>query len=623
MYLLDTSTLHLHAFFDPDVPYYAILSHRWEEGEVLYQDIRNGTAESKPGYAKVRGCCDLARSEGWDYVWLDSCCIDKASSVELSEAINSMFRWYEEAQVCYAYLSDVPHPYKAYEPDEDRYMTDFRESEWFTRGWTLQELLAPRTVVFYDKYWSEIGTRSSLENTIRSFTNINCEFTEFKSASVAQKMSWAALRQTTRLEDVAYCLLGLFDINMTTIYGEGWNAFTRLQLKILSTTHDESIFAWTEVASSLVDQKSKERGLLANSPAEFLPSANIRRRDTTDRLPSYSITNRGLRMEQQLLINSEELKIFPAYAKGLYVAVLNCSPAGSDDYLGVYLQRKRTDDDFVRVQSSQLITIETSVLEELRPRTRIVYVRQIQTPARGTALQHIFRVDMTSAYKHGYQRPLYEASRPIELSLPTESFYEHLLTYEAPLDEPTWVIYSFKNRKENDNFDVVLSHNERHVGVNIVAAPVRFDRSKKNFTTTGTGTSSPRHLRVSDRISQILPSGNSVSVTLRNGRDAGVQRYLITVSIDPDGDLPWPDGVGVPRPILASKVDPTTKKLLEMATEISETEEVLVSRPKRPLSDHAEGTITPADLHPSPIPEPSYARSSHPLFRLRENRSSV
>lgn len=173
--------------------------------------------------------------------WIDSCCIDKTSSAELSEAINSMFKWYQKAQVCYAYLSDVA---SARQNPSDRY-SDFRLTKWFTRGWTLQELLAPSSVEFCDCNWVEIGTKLSLQNEVSKVTGISIEhLQDYSAASVAQKLSWASLRATTRREDEAYCLMGLFDVNMPTLYGEGDKAFLRLQLEILSQTDDESLFAW-------------------------------------------------------------------------------------------------------------------------------------------------------------------------------------------------------------------------------------------------------------------------------------------------------------------------------------------------------------------------------------------
>jgi hypothetical protein len=140
MRLLDTSTITLHEFLDANVPDYAILSHRWNLEEVSFQDLQSGKGIRMTGYAKVSSCCAQAKKDGWRYVWIDSCCIDKSSSAELSEAINSMYKWYEKAQICYAYLSDVPGS----EMDHDRIGSAFRLSQWLRRGWTLQERLAPK-----------------------------------------------------------------------------------------------------------------------------------------------------------------------------------------------------------------------------------------------------------------------------------------------------------------------------------------------------------------------------------------------------------------------------------------------------------------------------------------------
>jgi hypothetical protein len=135
-----------------------------------------------------------------------------------------MYRWYQESQVCYAYLCDVP----AGDVVGGDQLSDFRNSQWFTRGWTLQELLAPNMIIFFDKAWGEIGTKASLSKPIKVITGID-DLYNFRSASVAQKMSWAARRKTTRVEDRAYSLMGIFNIHMPTLYGEGERAFLRLQ----------------------------------------------------------------------------------------------------------------------------------------------------------------------------------------------------------------------------------------------------------------------------------------------------------------------------------------------------------------------------------------------------------
>ena len=286
MRLIHTSTHSLHEFHGENSPPYAILSHTWGEEEVTFRDFEIPGSKTLAGYSKISKCCALARSDGWEYLWVDTCCIDKSSSTELSEAINSMYQWYLRAEVCYAYLSDVTS------------LEDFPSSRWFRRGWTLQELLAPEKVLFYNGDWRELGTRRSLENLICSATAIDRNNLlhfgrndNYPRASVAQIMSWAARRETTRLEDRAYSLMGLFDINMPLLYGEGMKAFRRLQEMILRQTSDESLFAWR-------DKKLKVSGLLAQSPDAFADSGNIRPRTFPQlyRRPS-AITNRGVEID--------------------------------------------------------------------------------------------------------------------------------------------------------------------------------------------------------------------------------------------------------------------------------------------------------------------------------------
>ncbi|KAM7185619.1 Heterokaryon incompatibility protein (HET) domain containing protein [Rhypophila sp. PSN 637] len=256
MRLLHTDTLELCTFFGTYIPRYAILSHTWEDEEVTFEDMKPaGNASGLKGYAKIREAAKLARTEYIDYIWIDTCCIDKSSSAELSEAINSMFTWYQKAWVCYAYLSDVkrcPDP----GPSKSRLDT-VRRSRWFTRGWTLQELIAPLRLVFYDCHWDRINDRYELASVIEETTGIRQQVVtghlRLSTVSAAEKMSWAAKRETTRAEDIAYCLLGLFDINMPLLYGEGpIKAFTRLQQEFLRGSDDESIFACTEAFYGLL-----------------------------------------------------------------------------------------------------------------------------------------------------------------------------------------------------------------------------------------------------------------------------------------------------------------------------------------------------------------------------------
>jgi hypothetical protein len=284
MRLLDTATLQLKEFIDDEQPRkmgYAILSHRWEDEEVLFADVQSGQAKSRKGYAKLQGCCRIAREDGFRWVWIDTCCIDKSSSAELSEAINSMFRWYENASVCYAYLSDVQATTFSASATATAKNPLESPSAWFYRGWTLQELLAPEEVVFYSREWIELGTKRTLSDALVRWTFIDplalSKRRQLKSFSVAQRMSWAAKRKTTRLEDEAYSLLGLFDINMPLLYGEGRRAFARLQEQILARTNDMSILAWTNASDEIgfVDELTDIKGhfvsLLARGTHNFNP----------------------------------------------------------------------------------------------------------------------------------------------------------------------------------------------------------------------------------------------------------------------------------------------------------------------------------------------------------------
>ena len=212
------------------------------------------------------------------------CCIDKTSSAELSEAINSMYEWYSSADVCYAFLHDVDD---SEDPRESS--SAFRTSTWFTRGWTLQELIAPVEVVFVSKDWRMIGMRRTLASTIEQVTAVDVDIllhrAPLDSVSVARRMSWAANRKTTRVEDEAYSLMGIFGIFMATIYGEGRHAFIRLQEEILKRIPDQTIFAWgyfmnplAASQSSIHDivpgQHSSSR-LLAQSPSWFARSSSV------------------------------------------------------------------------------------------------------------------------------------------------------------------------------------------------------------------------------------------------------------------------------------------------------------------------------------------------------------
>jgi hypothetical protein len=275
MRLLNTQTLKLTEFYGSDIPEYAILSHTWgpDGEEVSFKDIQEdrSTWNHKQGATKVTDFCRLADMRGYDWVWIDTCCIDKSSSAELSEAINSMYQWYKESHVCFVYLSDVTD------------IDSFRKSRWFTRGWTLQELLAPTTTEFYDKRWAELGNKMEMKGIISATSGIEADalIGRFQPDryTAAVKMSWASTRTTTRVEDRAYSLLGIFGVNMPLLYGEGIRAFQRLQEEILRVTEDYTLFAWVDGSAPRFEGAQltmNHAPVLASTPSNFrYPSRNF------------------------------------------------------------------------------------------------------------------------------------------------------------------------------------------------------------------------------------------------------------------------------------------------------------------------------------------------------------
>ena len=355
MRLLNSSNCQLEDF-DPDkIPDYAILSHTWRKHEVSFPDMKNGGAEGKVEYDKIQQSCRQPVAQECGYIWIDTCCIDKSSSAELSEAINSMYSWYEKAKTCYAYLADVPAT-----SGIEKQKAAFANSRWFKRGWTLQELVAPsKEMVFLSSEWIEIGTKETLCEEIAAKTGISVSIltgTPFRTASIAKRMSWASGRETTRPEDIAYCLMGLFDINMPMLYGEGEKAFIRLQEEIIKNSDDQSLFAWTNPTK---DAKLP-CGLLASSPSRFANSGDVMPYSEWGSSAPFSTSNKGLRIELHLSPH-----------EGFYVAALNCPvPPKYDNFLGIFLKRVFTgSEQYVRVKSDVLGDIK------LRGNIQTVYVR--------------------------------------------------------------------------------------------------------------------------------------------------------------------------------------------------------------------------------------------------------
>jgi hypothetical protein len=290
MRLLNTNDLTLQ-HMSTDIPNYAVLSHTWEDAEVTFADMQDLTIATKlRGFAKVLEAAQIARAHDYNWIWIDTCCIDKTNNLELSESINSMFTYYKNSGVCIAYLLDV-------DGSEQLMNVQFRNSRWFTRGWTLQELIAPTNMLFYGQNWNLLGTKSDLVTLIHSACGVDAYVLrggDISNISISRRMYWAAKRVTSKAEDMAYCLLGLFDIHMPLLYGEGpENAFLRLQKEILKTSDDQSLFAWRREDNHAI-------GLLARRPSAFADSHNLsalrrQRANTAKNLATQ--TNMGLQMK--------------------------------------------------------------------------------------------------------------------------------------------------------------------------------------------------------------------------------------------------------------------------------------------------------------------------------------
>ena len=348
MRLINCTTLRLEEFFGDAIPKYAILSHTWEKEEVTFAEFTSeqNSFKAKNGYAKIKQTCAQAKSSRFRYAWVDTCCIDKSSSAELSEAINSMFQWYRKSAVCYAYLSDVA---------EATFEEDFPKSRWFRRGWTLQELLAPSHVIFFDQAWKKLTDKWESAHRISNITKIDMlvlkpryrgQTIKLSDFCVAKRMSWASSRETTRVEDIAYCLLGIFDVSMPLLYGEGEKAFARLQEEIIKGTSDDSILAWDldrEVKETIdesfdVDLISTDlipTPNLAKSPRNFKDCDDLNNGNFSH--SSLAMTNFGLQVEMPIA----RIDVPTKEKRGnisFWLAVLNASISNSPGLIGIILQ---------------------------------------------------------------------------------------------------------------------------------------------------------------------------------------------------------------------------------------------------------------------------------------------
>jgi len=371
------------------------------------------------GYRKILDSCKQAQKDGYERLWVDTCCIDKRSSAELSEAINSMYRWYENARVCYAYLHDVPDPLFPTARDEEGYY-DFRGwPEWFSRGWTLQELIAPSNVQFFNKNWQSIGDKKALAPTLVNITGIPEHILMHglfgNRPCVAQIMSWAAKRTTTRVEDRAYSLMGLLEVNMPMLYGEGKKAFHSLQLEIIRASSDQSIFAWR-----CLDGDKLTGNILADDPSffEYCGTMELMGHDEfieclsgdgvpkeelesiEDRLGTFSITNRGIQIWLHLRRDTRFHTLFHAW--------LPCRSRSSDPPKTIDLIL--SESNYYRAPGIALLVLDsspsldtTSAGRPFPPSEPLwklcqVYLRYQDPPRRNTT----FKIDDSALIENGF-----------------------------------------------------------------------------------------------------------------------------------------------------------------------------------------------------------------------------
>ena len=370
MRLINTEALEMEEFYN-NIPPYVILSHTWgrDSEELTFRDVE-GKEIDKPGIGsiKLRECCRQARQDGYGYAWIDTCCIDKTNIVELGEAINSMFRWYKQASWCYVYMSDVPS-----DDNPRRSGSKFRSSRWFGRGWTLQELLAPKDLRFYSSEWRSLGTKGELSEVIESVTGVPrpilIGITELYAASVARRMSWAARRDTKREEDLAYCLLGIFGVTMPMIYGEGGEqAFLRLQEQIMKTTRDDSILAWgidTNQSPTNDSAQIVTGRILAARPFDFANSKHIVSR------------HQSAAFKDSMELSSGSLRAYlPVHTTpaGRTVGLLRCGPDyDMEQVVGIPLAQAGSEsvDEYIRPKGYAAV-LQPKFTQDVS--TRLIYI---------------------------------------------------------------------------------------------------------------------------------------------------------------------------------------------------------------------------------------------------------
>ena len=402
-----TEVLEWHDDEDSKITY-AILSHRWIGTEIHYEEMvdlgKMNTKQQKEirdrqGYKKVVATCKQAEEDNCKWVWVDTCCMDKRNGAELQESMNSMYRWYANAKICYAYLHDVDGSSFPDKVDKKYHKSNGRP-EWFSRGWTLQEMIAPQILRFFNKDWKPIGDRKWLAPTLEKITgvpvNILQHGLEGNRPCIAQIMSWAANRKTKRVEDRAYSLMGLLDVNMPTVYGEGKKAFHRLQLEIIRSSTDQSIFAWGHDSENV-----RIGSILADSPSDFKDCSTMElmeHDEFIEEFPELSLTG------------AQDLDVFPITNRGIHIWMVLRPYPDSNSVFKAYLPcRTHTISKFSRSETYSTIDLvlwnsnyyrypSTTPREDSPAELRKVYLRYQDTPNHTVT----FNIDDSAIIDNGF-----------------------------------------------------------------------------------------------------------------------------------------------------------------------------------------------------------------------------
>ncbi|CAJ2504393.1 Uu.00g117870.m01.CDS01 [Anthostomella pinea] len=437
MRLLHAKTLTLHEFSGGDeIPQYAVLSHTWgaPSDEVTRKDLSSWTSwcKRKAGWAKVKGCCRQALTDEIEYVWIDTCCIDRSDPADVAAAVESMWKYYTDARVCYVHLADVQHG-TGTSPESPN--SDFRRSRWFTRGWTLPELLAPLYVRFYDAAWKYIGAKAELSQTVEDVTGISARILrdpgEVGRQSVACRMAWVARRETARREDLAYCLLGLFSVSMPIEYGEGRaKAFVRLQHQILASTRDPSIFAWGLQLPLSDGRRERKVGILAETPSAFEHCAQVAPLDRGDDEPAFETTGTGLRVLLPVLIDGRT-----------GTALLNTECVVDDCCVVLPLTRSSTArNEFGRAPYSKPVLVPKTKLQDFAVRPI-----NMQLPSRPHAVSRDMQVSIHRSEDPSFELvEVYPPNALQDIQTPPPEAAESVNFYLVDLP---WAILSFKTAR--------------------------------------------------------------------------------------------------------------------------------------------------------------------------------